>query len=187
MVVALAGLAATEGVSMVAAIRNSKEFVRHGTGVKLPETSLVVAAEQALADVLRNRRTASDPTFNVALILAGTIDGKLQMFREEMVGMTIYREYSMPSAMRRIAYPESRGYNGTDRNRGIEVIGLTAAINKFQTTNRDWKKGDDVTVAKRLVGIEVADPMDSRYVGDPISTVAIDKKGIRWIDKGACQ
>lgn len=185
--VALAGLAATEGISVVDAIRNSREFVRQGTGAKLPESSMVVAAESALVQVLRKRHATSDPTFNVALILAGTIDGKLQMFREEMAGMTIVREYSMPNAMRRIAYPESRGYNGTDRNRGIEAIGLTDAIRKFQATDPDWSKGDDIRVAKRLVEIEAADPIGSQYVGKPISTVVIDKKGIRWIDKGACQ
>jgi hypothetical protein len=187
IVVALAGLAAAEGISVVDSIRTSRELINQDTRTKLPETSLVVGAEAALVQVLNKRNSLSDPNFNVALIVAGKIGGKLQMFREELVGMTIFREYSMPSAMRRIAYPESRGYNGSDRNRGFEVIGISDAIKRFQKILPDWNKGDDVSVAKRLVGIEASDASGSRFVGPPISAVIIDKKGVRWIDKGVCE
>jgi hypothetical protein len=50
----------------------------------------------------------------------------------------------------------------------------------------EWNKGDDISVARRLVSVEASDTIASQYVGVPISTIVIDKKGARWIDKGAC-
>jgi hypothetical protein len=187
LVFALAGLAEAEQISVTDEIRNSRELVEQGTGRKLPETSVVVAADAAVVKVLKARRTASDPNVPIQLLIGGMIDGKLQMFRIEMVGMSIQGDYSFANSTRRIAYPESRGYNGTDPNRGIELIGIRDSAMRFQASLPEWNKGDDVTVARRLVAVEASDTVASHFVGPPISTIVIDKKGIRWVDKGACE
>jgi hypothetical protein len=81
LIFALAGLAKAEEISVVDAVKNSSELTELGTGRKLPEVSVVVGAESAVVRVLKARKTASDPNVPVALMIAGRIAGKLQMFR----------------------------------------------------------------------------------------------------------
>lgn len=187
LVFALAGLAKAEQISVTDEIRNSKELVDQDTGRKLPEISVVVAAESAVVKVLKARVTASDPNVSVQLLIGGMIGGKLQMFRIEETGMAIRGDYAMSMSTRRIGYPESRGYNGSDPNRGIETIGISDSAKRFETVLPEWNRDNDVTVARRLVAVEASDTVASRFVGPPISTIVINKKGIRWVDKGLCE
>jgi hypothetical protein len=187
LIVALAGLAAAEGVNVVGEIKASKELVSQDSGAKLPRTSVVVAAEAALVKVLKKRDALSDPGMKVEMIIAGTIDGRIQMYRVEMTGMRILGEYSMPNMMRQYGYPDSRGHDGSDPNRGIEVIGWDSSVKKFKALDPAWNQGNDLVVARRLVAIEASDTEASKYVGAPFSSVSVDKKGVHWIDKGPCK
>lgn len=186
LIFALAGLAKAEEISVIDEIRNSRELHDQETGRKLPLESAVVGAESAVARILKARRITSDSNLPVELLIAGEIDGKLQMFRIEIGGMSINGDYSIPTSTRRIAYPESRGYDGTDPARGIEAIGMTETVKKFQKISPEWKNGDDITVSRRLVAIEASDTVASRFVGPPIATIVVDKRGARWVDKGVC-
>jgi hypothetical protein len=186
LVFALAGLAMAEQISVTDEIQNSRELVDQGTGRKQLEISVAAAAESAVVKVLTARRTASDPNVQIQLLIGGMIDGKLQMFRINMTGMTIHGNIAMPTTTQRIAYPESRGYNGTDPNRGIEIIGINDSAKRFETVLPEWNRGDDVSVARRLVAVEASDSRAAQFVGPPISTIVIDKKGMRWVDKGVC-
>ena len=185
--VGLAGLAQAEQVSVADSIKNSHELVEQGTNAKLPEASIVVAAESSVTQVLRHRNAAYDPNVPISLIFGGMINGKLQMFKVEMSGMQIAGDFAMPARTRRIAFPESRGYDGTDPNRAIEVIGISDTVKRFQKLLPMWNEGDDVAVGRRLVAIEASDGVASAFVGGPITTVVINKKGLHWIDAGACQ
>ena len=187
LVFALAGLAKAEQISVIDEIVTSRELVEQDTGRKLPEISVAVAAESAVVKVLKARMTASDPNVSVQLLIGGMIDGKLQMLRIEQTGMAIRGDYAMSISTRRIAYPESRGYNGTDPNRGIVTIGISDSDKRFETVLPEWNRGDDATVARRLVAVEASDIAASQFVGPPISTIVINKKGIRWVDKGVCE
>lgn len=187
LVVALAGLAQSEEISVVDAITNSKELFDQDTHVKLPLESVVVGAESAVARILTARHATSDRNGSVALIVAGVVNGVLQMYRIENWGMQMAGDYSMPMAARRIEYPRDRGHNGSDPNRGIETIGIDDSIKRYQDVLPEWSAGGDVSVARRLVAVEAADSRDSAFVGPPISTVIVTKKGIRWINKGACE
>ena len=187
LIVALAGLAAAEGVNVVDEIKASRELVEQGSAKKLPRDSVVVAAEAALVKVLNKRDALSDSNMRVQMIIAGNIDGRIQMFRVEMNGMNIHGVFAMPSSMRQFGYPESRGHDGSDPNRGIEVIGLDSSVKTFKTLDPAWNQGNDLVVARRLVAIEASDTEASKYVGPPFSSVAVDKKGVHWIDKGPCK
>jgi hypothetical protein len=157
IVFALAGLAKAEQVDVIDDIRNSRELVEQGTGRKLPEDSIVVAAEAAVAKVVKARGRQSDPSIPIELLIAGNIGGKLQMFHITMNGMVLYGAYAMPNQTRRIAYPESRGYGGTDPNRGIEFLAYSGAAKAFQTKTKDWTRLDDVTLARKLVTVEATE------------------------------
>ncbi len=186
VIFALAGLAQADQISIVDEIRNSRELREQGTDVKLPVDSLVVGAIGAVVKVLRAHNATYAPDATIQLILGGMIDGKLQMYRIEMSGVQIYGDFSFAESTRRFGYPESRGHDGTDPNRGIEVIGISDSVRRFQSILPEWSKGDDVSVARRLVAIEASDSIASRAVGGPISAIAIDKKGNRWIERGVC-
>lgn len=187
LVFALAGLAKAEEISVIDEIRNSKELTDEKTGRKLPEASVVVAAESAVVKILKVRRLTSDPNQEVQLLIAGKIDGELQMIRIEFSGMSIAGDHALPTSTRRITYPESRGHDGTDPNRGVEPIGISDTIQRFQRVSPEWKSGDDISVSRRLVSIEASDTAASRAVGPPIATIVINKKGARWIDRGTCE
>jgi hypothetical protein len=187
LVFAIAGLLKAEQISVIDEIENSVELKDQNTGHKLPETSLEVAAVAAVVKVLKARGVTSDLRLpGVQLLIAGMIDGKLQMIRVEIDGVSIQGMYAMPTSSRRIAYPESRGHNGTDPKRGVEPIGIYDSIQRFQKISPEWNAGDDVTVSRRLVAIEASDRLVSQAVGPPIATIVIDKKRAHWIDKGAC-
>jgi hypothetical protein len=187
VIFALAGLAHADQISVIDEIRNSTELSEQGTNVKLPVDSLVVGAIGAVVKVLRaHNATYAPPDATIQLILGGKIDGKLQMYRVEMSGIQIYGDFSFARSSRRFGYPQSRGHDGTDPNRGIEVIGISDSVRRFQTILPEWNKGDDVSVARRLISIEASDTVASQAVGGPISTIVIDKKGNRWIDRGVC-
>lgn len=177
LIFALAGLAKAEEISVIDEIKNSKELTEQGTGRKLPEVSVVVGAESAVVKVLKARRITSDSNLRVQLLVAGKIEGKLQMFRIEIGGMSIQGNYSLPTSTRRIAYPESRGYNGTDSNRGVELIGIPETAQRFQKISPEWKSGDDVTVSRRLVAIEASDTVASQFVGPPNCNHCNQQKG----------
>ena len=182
LVFALAGLAKAEEISVIDEIKNSRELTEQGTGRKLPLDSVVVGAQTAIVKVLKARQVTSDSNLPIQLLIAGRIDGKLQMVRFEVGGMFIQGYYSVPTSTRRIAYPESRGYNGTDPNRGVELIGIAETAQRFQNISPEWRRGDDITVSKRLVAIEASDTVASRFVGPPIATIVVRAKGARWID-----
>lgn len=189
MVVAFAGLAEAEQISVTDAMRNSRELVDADTHAPLPIDSVVVGAESAITQILKARHTASEANASIELIIAGMVNGKLQMYRIEQLGAQISGDYSMAMSSRRIEYPRDRGYKGSDANRGIEVIGIDDTVKRFQAVlaeRREWSVGDDVAVARRLVAIEAADSRDSIFVGPPITTVVVSKNGIRWVNKGAC-
>jgi len=187
LVVALAGLAQAEQVSVVDSIRNSRELVELGTNVKLPELSLEVAAESAVSKVLQKRRMVRDPNVPVQLIVAGMISGKLKMVRFETVGMQIAGNVALPTSTSRIVFPDNRGNDGSYPNRAMAMIGIGNAISRFQRVYPDWNKGDDITVARLLVAVEASDAVSSQFVGAPISTIVVNKKGVRWVDRGVCQ
>jgi hypothetical protein len=186
LIFALAGLAQVDQISIVDEIRNSVELKEMGTGRKLPVDSLIVGSIAAVVKVLRAHSATYAPDATIQLLIAGAIDGKLQMYRVEMSGIMIYGDYSLPRSTRRYGYPESRGHDDTDRNRGIEVIGIDDSVKRFQRVLPEWSKGDDISVARRLVSIEASDTVASQAVGAPIATIVIDKKGAHWIDKGVC-
>src|SRR6185437_8683046 len=141
----------------------------------------------AVTKVLKARNVTSDSSLQpVDLLIGGVIDGKLQMVRSEVSGVFIAVVFSVPGSTRRIAYPASRGYSGSDPNRGVEQLGFSDAANRFRQIFSAWKTGDNATVSTRLVAIEASDTADSRFVGAPISTIVIDKHGARWIERGAC-
>jgi hypothetical protein len=77
-------------------------------------------------------------------------------------------------------------FDRSDPNRGVEAIGMSESIRRFQKISLEWKSGDDVTVSRRLVAVEASDSMASHFVGPPIATISIDKRGARWIDRGLC-
>jgi ATP-dependent protease HslVU (ClpYQ) peptidase subunit len=187
LVFAFAGLAKSEQIDVVEAVINAHELTEQGTGKKLPVDSLEVASVAALVKVLKARGSLSDASVSVGLIIAGKIDGKLQMIRMEIWGMTIAGDFAVSQMSRHIAYPESRGHDGTNPNRRIEIIGFNNAIKRLQASSSDWNKGNDLVVARRLVEFETDDPEDSRFVGAPISEIVINKHGIKWIGKGKCQ
>jgi hypothetical protein len=186
LIFALAGLAQADQVSVIDEIRNSTELREEGTDHKLPVDSVVVGAMGAVVKVLRGRRATTLPNDTIQLLLAGKIDGKLRMYREEMSRIQIQGDFVLPGSSRNFGYPESRGHDGTDPNRGIEIIGISDTARRFQAALPEWNKGDDVSVASRLVAIEASDTSASEFVGVPISAIVIDKKGNHWIHKGAC-
>jgi hypothetical protein len=186
LIFALAGLAEAERINVIEDIKNSKELTDQGTGGKLQETSLVVGAESAVVKVLKARRSASDPDVVVQLLIAGKIDGKLQMVKSEFRGVTIQGEYSLPNLSHRVAYPQDRGHDDTNPNRGVELLGMYEPAERFQKLLPEWNLGDDVAVSRRLVAVETADTKDSQAVGPPIATIVVTKRGARWINKGVC-
>jgi len=186
IIFALSGLAAREQISVTEEIKNGTELTESGTGKKLPVDSIVVAADGALVKMLKARSATSDMNMPIDLLIAGMIDGKLQMIRETSEGMRIQGPFATPKKSGRITYPDGRGHDHIDPNRGIEPLGLENAINKFKTVLPEWDKGGDVDVARRLVAIEASDTRDSQFVGPPISTIIIDKEGMQWIDRGKC-
>jgi hypothetical protein len=186
LVFAFAGLAKAEQVDVVEAVRDAHMLTEQGTGKKLPLESIIVAAEAALVRILKARGQSSDSSINVALIIAGKIDGKLQMIREELGGIGISGDFSYPQRSRRIAYPESAGYGGSDPKRGIEVVGINNTVKRFQSSKPDWNSGTDEDVAKRLITVETNDANDSVFVGQPISEIVIKRNDTHWINKGEC-
>ena len=186
LIFALAGLAEAEQVNVVDHIRSGRELVEQGTDRRLSLDSVIVSAESAVAEVLKARHVSTDPEVPIDLLIAGVIDGKLQMVKVEMSGMAIRGLLSLPMSTRRIAYPESRGHDGTDPNRAIELVGVTDTLSRFQRIFPAWNMGDNISVSRRLVAIEASDTVASRVVGPPISTIIVDKRGARWIEKGAC-
>jgi hypothetical protein len=187
LVFALAGISATDLLSVTDEIKNGREFTEMGTGKKEPILSILVAAHAALVKTLLAHGSTSNAKMPIDIIIAGMIEGKLQMVRETTNGVQIQGDYSMPMSSRRITYPQDRGYNGSDPNRGIETPGLEDVIDRFKRIlPKEWNKGSDVELARRLVAIEASDTLDGRFVGAPISTIIIKKKGMQWIDKGEC-
>ena len=146
-----------------------------------------MGADAALVKILKARQLASDPSVDVGMLIAGMIDGKLQMVVVENFGYQIVGQFSLPQESRRFAYPDSRGHDGTDPNRGIEVVGLNSAIKRSQVASPDWSKGEDTDVATHLIALETQDSQDSQYVGMPLSEVVVTEHGVKWISKGACQ
>lgn len=187
LVFAFAGLAQAEEIDVVKSVRNQHPLTEMGTGKKLPVETLIVGADAALVKILQARHLASDSSVNVGMLIAGMIDGKLQMIRVENFGYQIFGQFSGAQGSRRIVYPDSRGYDGTDPNRGIEIIGFDNAIKRSRAASPDWSKGKDTDVARDLITLETQDPQDSQYVGTPLSEVVVTKHGVKWISKGACQ
>lgn len=187
LVFAFAGLAQAEEIDVVKSVRNQHPLTEMGTGKKLPVETLIVGADAALAKILQARHRASDSSVNMGMLIAGMIDGKLQMIRVENFGYQIFGQFSDPQWSRRIVYPDSRGYNGTDPNRGVEVMGFDNAIKRSRAASPDWSKGEDTDVARNLITLETQDPQDSLFVGTPISEVVVTADGLKWINKGACE
>jgi hypothetical protein len=186
LIFAFAGLAKAEQVDVVAAIRNAHGLREMGTNRNLPVLTIIVAAQQALVQVLKARHRLSENDLDVTLIIAGTIDGKLEMIRQDIQGVGIMGDYSIPEVSRRITYPDARGYEGSDPNRGIEVVGFKNAIDRLRASSPKWNKGEDASVAAHLVNLETQDHDDSKYVGAPISEVVINEHGIKWVKTGMC-
>jgi hypothetical protein len=147
---------------------------------------LIVGSIAAVVKVLKAHSATYAPDATIQLLIAGMIDGKLQMYRVEMSGILIYGDDSLTRSTRQYGYPESRGHDDTDRNRGIEVIGIDDSVKRFHRVLPEWSEGDDISVARRLVSIEASDTVASQAVGTPISTIVIDKKGAHWVDTGVC-
>lgn len=148
---------------------------------------MVVGGIAAVVKVLRAHNATYAPKVTIRLLIAGMIDGKPQMYRIEMSGFMIHGDFSMPTSTRQFGYPDSRGYDGTDPDRGVEVVGIDESVRRFQKVLPEWNQGDDVSVARRPVSIEASDTFATQMVGPPIATIVIDRKGIPWIDKGACR
>jgi hypothetical protein len=188
--VAIAGLVRYEEVDVIEAIKNSREFRGADRGERLVEVGPVFSAEEALRRVLRKRNVPYDPNMEVALIIAGKIGGKLEMYRVRIVPVppnTVPGQASEGAfGTSDFGYPRNREAAVPSPNRGVEIIGLSSAITQFRHVLPEWANGTDVDVAKWLVAIEASDSIDSRFVGTPISVLMIDQKGTRWADKGAC-
>jgi len=163
LVFALAGLASDVGVDVVEEIKNSMLLHEQDTGRTVPLDSLWGAAGSALTKVLLAHHIASNPTIPIELLIAGTVDGKLQMVRIDETGWTIQGNIAFANSTRHIGYPESRGYKGTDPNRGFEILGINDTAGRFQKLLPGWTMGDDA------------------------ATIVIDKKGVKWVDKGVCE
>ena len=187
LVFAFAGLAQAEEIDVVKSARNQHPLTEMETGKKLPVETLIVGADAALVKILQARHLASDSTVNVGMLIAGMIDGKLRMIRVEDFGYQIFGQFSSAQGSRRIVYPDSRGHDGTDPKRGVEVIGLDSAIKRSRAGSPDWSKGNDTDVARNLISLETQDPQDSLFVGTPISEVVVTADGLKWINKGACK
>ena len=187
LVFAFAGLAKAEQVDIVTSIENADPVTSGGADNNPGLDRFLAAAQAALVRVIKARGESSDPSVYAGMIIAGSVDGKLQMIREEIQGVMIAGNSSAAQKSRRVSYPEERGHDGTDPNRAIEVVGLKNAIERSSRRSRDWAKGEDGIVARRLIELETADPEDSASVGAPISEVQITEHGIKWINKGECQ
>ena len=187
MVFAFAGLAKSEAIDVVESVRNQHPLTETGTGKNLPVETLIVGADAALFKILQARQRSSDQSLSVAMLIAGEIDGKLQMIRVENFGFQASGQFMGAQGSRRIVYPESRGYGGTDPNRGIEILGFDNAIKRFKASSPDWSRGNNADLARNFITLESQDPQDSKYVGVPISEVVITKRGAKWVHKGACQ
>jgi hypothetical protein len=187
LIFAFAGLAKAEQVDVVRSIKNAYPLVVQGTDKKPTLDSALVAAQEALGRVIKARGQSSDSNVYAGMIIAGKIDGKLQMIREEIRGVRLEGGVSVAQKSQRIAYPEARGHNGTDPHRGIEVVGAKKAIERSSRHSVDWAKGEDGKVARHLIELETEDPEDSGSVGLPISEVQVTERGIKWISKGECQ
>jgi hypothetical protein len=175
-------------VSVVEEIRNGTPLTEEGTHKLLPVESIVVRAIGSIVKTLRaHGATKGLPNDAIQLLIAGNIDGQLQLVRVELSGVQIHGDFSFPSATRQYSYPQSRGHDGTDPNRGIEVIGIGDAVQRFQTVLPEWKKEkNNMVIARRFVAIEASDSAAYRFVGPPISTLVIDSRGTHWIEKGVC-
>jgi hypothetical protein len=197
LAVALAGLAETEEVNVVKAIKESREFRDSKTGKIVFDTGPVVAAQISLERVLASRDAAAgapvfDPKVGVSLIIGGAVDGELAMAR---ITYTPIRPIPNTPETRwsrfatsTVIYPQMRGYAGTNPDWGLEVIGISDAISRFQRGLATWgPSGDDIGFVTGLVEIEAGDRESSQFVGLPISTIVIDENGPRWISKGACE
>lgn len=195
LIFAFSGLAKSEEVDVIESIQNGHELKDMKTGKILPEMGPWVAAQMALQKILSARgEPVTVPPYNqtvsAGMIVAGRIEKKLVMYRIEIaITPPTPQAPGRPSfAMRRIAYPESRGYEGTDPKRGFEIIGITDAISRFRSLlPREWNSGSDVEVAKRLIAVEASDSIGDQFVGAPISIIIVNNSGIHWIDKGVCQ
>jgi len=186
LVFALAGLTYAEGISVVDEIKDSIPLTEQATGRKLPLESVLIAGETSIVKVLKAQNATSNRNMPIQLLVAGPIDGELRMVRVDIGGMAIQGDYSIPTSTRRITYPEDRGYNGSNRDRGVEILGIGDTARKFQAILPDWNLGDDVGVANRLVAIEASDSTASQFVGAPISTIVVNRDGAKLINKGLC-
>jgi hypothetical protein len=186
LVFALSGSAADEGISVIEGIKTSMLIHDQATGKIDLLATLVAGAQSTITKVLLAHHVARNPTVPIQLLIAGMIDGKLQMVRIDETGMEIAGNVSLMNSTRMIQYPEDRGYKGSDPNRGVEILGINDTAERFRKLLPEWNMGDDVAVATRLVAVEASDTKASQFVGPPISTIEIDKKGVRWVDKGAC-
>ncbi len=176
LVIATAGLVGSEEEDFVAATEN-----KNGEAVSAAKSGL----ERIMT--LRERFSGThmyDTGRNVSVVLAGVVDGKPTLSRIHIL--------PVPPALR---VPGSStdfatsvvSYPGSDPNRAIEVIGIANAIFRSKLrAPREWESGPDAEVATRLVTVEANDKISSPFVGGPISSMAIDGKGVHWIQKGLC-
>lgn len=183
LVFAFAGLANAESIDVVEAVRNAYPSTASETGKQSSiDDTLMLSAAVALMKTLQARHYAPDPAMNVGMIIAGQIDGKLEMIR---IGEIVTNRYTVSTT--RFVYPKDRGHDGSDPNRGIEIIGRENAIKRLRSASSDWRKGKDKYVASKLVTLETQDPQDSQFVGLPISEIIVTKRGMRWVSRGACE
>jgi hypothetical protein len=193
VLVATAGLLKNEVVDVIAAIERSKSFRDQATGKPLPEVGPIIAAQLAVEAVLKARGPDTfDPSVAVSLLIVALEDGGPALTRAEWIPL---RADQLPQVgagwnrygFRRFKYPENRA-DAESRDRGVEIIGVRRAIDRYKGTAAatDWNDRDGVRFARRLVTLEVTDPNDSAVVGEPLTVVTLDKQGIQWRETGAC-
>jgi hypothetical protein len=74
---------------------------------------------------------------------------------------------------------ESGAWPGQREN--VLLFGKTAAIDREAHGRIGFRTdAEAMLVAKALINIEAADPVDSQFVGGPIDVVAITSEGIHW-------
>ena len=186
-VFAIAGLAKIDEIDVVNEIKNHTPMRDAKTGAILPIESIIIPASASITKVLISKHAQYAPNAPIQMLIAGWWDGELRLARWEMNGLRIIGDYSLPDNVRQYEYPDVRGHDGTDPNRGIETIGMDEAIKAFKASTPGWNKGSDHAVAERLVTVEINDPNAKQYVGKPISTIVVTKGGIKWKHRGACK
>ena len=187
-VVAMAGLFQEEQIDMVSAIKNARLFRDSVTNKPLPSAGFSMAAQGVLKRVLAARdakqdgRSVYDPALGITMIVVSIIENDLFMYRLQ------YRSIVPPGpGYERFSYQEIQYPTTEQANFAIELGGIFDTANRFRMIDQNWNAGGDVATARRLIAIEASDTVASRFVGTPITTVVIDKTGVKWEDKGVCQ